>query len=67
LKDLNKIYVMQIWDEGWVDYKPADRPIFYKQVRDANLCCFSLKKQFPGVRFRYVKREWDGHGKEEPN
>lgn len=66
-KDLNKIYVMQIWQDGWEDYQPTGKPIIWKTVRDANQCCFSLKKQFPGGRFRYVKREWDGHGREEQN
>ena len=64
LRDANTVYVMQIWDEGWTEYVPTGKPIIWETVREANQCIFALKKKFPGVWFRYVKREWDNHGYE---
>lgn len=69
LRDLNKVYVIQEWKDGaWTDFRDMEgNTVMYKTVRDANNFMFCAKKQRPNHRFRYVKREWDGHGKEESN
>jgi hypothetical protein len=59
LKDLNKAYVLQRWENGeWVDYRLyTGKRVIFKTVREANMFCFEVKKTRPGERFRYVKRE----------